>query len=155
MLTAGELAGLVIAIFWAILVCFMVVVLVRLARLLTETRKSVAELSDRIAPLLDDMSQTVSEANRRLVAAEAITDNMRDVSGNMVRITAVASTLFAGPVLKISAFRDGFRLALARRARRAPAGRAPRGGPRTGDRISERHAAERAGERRAIGRGRA
>ncbi|GAA4209945.1 DUF948 domain-containing protein [Microbispora amethystogenes] len=155
MLTAGELAGLVVAIFWAILVCFMVVVLVRLARLLTETRRSVAELSDRLGPLLDDMSQTVTEANRRLVAAETISDNMRDVSGNMVRITGVASTLFAGPVLKIAAFRDGFRLALARRAaRRAPARRVARGGPRTGDRIRERHTAERVAEPRAIGRGR-
>ncbi|WP_182880342.1 MULTISPECIES: DUF948 domain-containing protein [unclassified Microbispora] len=159
MLTAGELAGLVVAIFWAILVCFMVVVLVRLARLLTETRKSVAELSDRLGPLLDDMSQTVTEANRRLVAAEAISDNMRDVSGNMVRITGVASAVFAGPVLKIAAFRDGFRLALARRAaRRAPARRVARGGPRTGphtrDRIRERHTAERVAEPRAIGRGR-
>ncbi|KAA9374658.1 DUF948 domain-containing protein [Microbispora cellulosiformans] len=155
MLTAGELAGLVVAIFWAILVCFMVVVLVRLARLLTETRRSVAELSDRLGPLLDDMSHTVTEANRRLVAAETISDNMRDVSGNMVRITGVASTLFAGPVLKIAAFRDGFRLALARRAaRRAPARRVARGGPRTGDRIRERHTAERVAEPRAIGRGR-
>ncbi|MEU8198124.1 DUF948 domain-containing protein [Microbispora amethystogenes] len=155
MLTAGELAGLVVAIFWAILVCFMVVVLVRLARLLTETRRSVAELSDRLGPLLDDMSQTVTEANRRLVAAETISDNMRDVSGNMVKITGVASTLFAGPVLKIAAFRDGFRLALARRAaRRAPARRVARGGPRTGDRIRERHTAERVAEPRAIGRGR-
>ncbi|MBO4269770.1 DUF948 domain-containing protein [Microbispora triticiradicis] len=155
MLTAGELAGLVVAIFWAILVCFMVVVLVRLARLLTETRKSVAELSDRLGPLLDDMSQTVTEANRRLVAAEAISDNMRDVSGNMVRITGVASTVFAGPVLKIAAFRDGFRLALARRAaRRAPARRVARTGPHTRDRIRERHTAERVAEPRAIGRGR-
>ncbi|ETK30465.1 DUF948 domain-containing protein, partial [Microbispora sp. ATCC PTA-5024] len=120
MLTAGELAGLVVAIFWAILVCFMAVVLVRLARLLTETTKSVAELSDRLAPLLDDMSQTVSEANRRLVAVEAVTENVREVSGNMVKITSVVSALVAGPVIKISALGHGLRVAMARRERRGP-----------------------------------
>ncbi|GII34062.1 DUF948 domain-containing protein [Planotetraspora mira] len=118
MLTAGELAGLIVATFWAILVCFMAVVLVKLARLLVETTKMVSELSDRVVPLLEDMSRTVAETNRQLIAVEAITDNVKDVSGNMVKITGVASTLFAGPVIKISALGHGIRAALARRGGR-------------------------------------
>ncbi|GAA4575395.1 DUF948 domain-containing protein [Planotetraspora kaengkrachanensis] len=128
MLTAGELAGLIVATFWAILVCFMAVVLVKLARLLVETTKMVSELSDRVVPLLEDVSRTVAETNRQLVAVEAITDNVKDVSGNMVKITGVASTLLAGPVIKISALGHGIRAALARRGGRAADERVP--GPR-------------------------
>ncbi|MEW9531310.1 DUF948 domain-containing protein [Microbispora sp. NPDC049125] len=160
MLSAGELAGLLVAVFWAILVCFMAVVLVRLARLLTETTKSVAELSDRLAPLLDDMSETVGEANRRLAAVEAVTDNVREVSGNMVRITGIVSALFAGPVIKIASIGHGLRQAIARRERRGPARRVAdgrRGTRPPAPRIPDRRAADRgvgrAAERRAIGRG--
>jgi hypothetical protein len=119
MLTAGEVAGLIVATFWAILVCFMAVVLTRLARLLTETTKMVADLGERVVPLLEEMGHTVSETNRQLVAVEAITENVKDVSGNMARITGVASTLLTGPVIKVAALRHGVRAAIARRERRA------------------------------------
>jgi hypothetical protein len=119
MLTAGEVAGLIVALFWAILVCFLVVALVRLVRLIDRTTRAVAELSDRVIPLLDDVSLTVAETNRQLVEVEAIAGNMREASGNMVKITGVASTLFAGPMIKASALMHGVRRALA--ARRRPA----------------------------------
>lgn len=128
MLSAGELAGLLVAVFWAILVCFMAVVLMRLTRLLNETTKSVAELSERLAPLLDDMGRTVSEANRRLAEAEAISDNMRTVSGDLVKISGAASTLFATPLIKLSALGYGVRAALAARRGRPLAVPAPRRG---------------------------
>ncbi|GII65432.1 hypothetical protein Skr01_55170 [Sphaerisporangium krabiense] len=118
MLTAGEVAGLIVAMFWAILVCFLAVVLVRLARLLTQTTKLMADLNERVIPLLDDVSLTVAEANRQLVAVEAIAGDMKQVSGNMVRVTGVASTFFAKPLIKASALAHGVRRAVA--ARRAP-----------------------------------
>ncbi|ADG88761.1 hypothetical protein TBS_10600 [Thermobispora bispora] len=154
MLTAGELAGLLIAVFWAILVCFMAVALVKLSRLLTETTKSVAELSERLTPLLDDVNKAVSETNRRLADMEAITDNVREVSGNMVKITGVASTLLAGPMIKISALGHGLRVAMARRERRAGALRMNGHRIVAGRTGRSLRSAERAPERRAIGRGR-
>ena len=117
MLTAGEVAGLLVAIFWAILVCFMAVVLVRLARLITETTRLVSELTDRAVPLLEDVSHAVAETNRRLVTVEEITENVRDVSDDMVKITRVAAML-TGPVIKISALGHGVRAAIGRRGRR-------------------------------------
>ncbi|GII80851.1 hypothetical protein Sru01_58330 [Sphaerisporangium rufum] len=115
MLTAGEVAGLIVAMFWAILVCFLIVVLVRLSRLLTQTTKAVAELSERVVPLLDDVSLTVAETNRQLVTVEAIAGNMREVSGHMVKVSGVASTLFARPLIKVAALAHGVRAAAARR----------------------------------------
>jgi hypothetical protein len=119
MLTAGEVAGLIVAMFWAILVCFLAVALVRLVRLLTETTKMVAELSDKVIPLLDHVSDTVTETNRQLVTVEAIAGNMKEASGHMMRVTAVASTLLANPLIKTSALLYGVRGAAAGRRRRA------------------------------------
>jgi len=116
MLTAGEVAGLIVAMFWAILVCFLVFVLVRLARLLTEATKAVAELTDRVTPLLDDVSYTVSEANRQLVQVEAIIENTNSASRDVARLAGVTSTLVANPLIKVSSFLHGLRGARSSRA---------------------------------------
>ncbi|MEO3809152.1 DUF948 domain-containing protein [Sphaerisporangium sp. B11E5] len=126
MLTAGEVAGLIVALFWAILVCFLAMVLVKLARLIDQTAKSVADLNERVVPLLEDVSLTVAETNRQLVAVEAIAGNMREASGNVARVTGVASTLFATPLIKASALIHGVRGALAGRRRPSALPRAGR-----------------------------
>ncbi|MEU9836716.1 DUF948 domain-containing protein [Streptosporangium sp. NPDC048047] len=124
MLTAGEVAGLMVAMFWAILVCFLAVVLVRLARLLTQTSKMVSELGDRVVPLLEDMTATVGEANRRLVAVEAIAEDVKQVSGHVAKVSDVTQTLITGPLIKVAALGHGVRRALG--ARRARGRSAPR-----------------------------
>ncbi|WP_283132964.1 DUF948 domain-containing protein [Rhizohabitans arisaemae] len=117
MLTAGEVAGLIVAVFWAILVSFVVVMLIKLARLLNQTTRMVAELNKRVVPLLDDVSVTVTETNRRLAGAEAISDDAKVVSGNLARLTAVLNLLVTTPVLKLAALAAGVRGAVAARRR--------------------------------------
>jgi uncharacterized protein YoxC len=119
MLTAGEVAGLIAATGWTVLVCVLVMVLVKLARLLNETTKAVSELNARLTPLLDDMSVTVNETNRRLVAVEAIARDVKQVSGHAAKLSAVTQTIFTGPLIRISALGYGVRRAIeARRPRR-------------------------------------
>ncbi|MEU4724539.1 DUF948 domain-containing protein [Nonomuraea dietziae] len=118
MLTAGELAGLIVAMGWAILVCFLAMVLVKLARLLRETTKLVSDLNNRVVPLLEDMSMTVNEANRQLVTVEAITRDVKQVSGHAAKLSAVTQTIFTGPLIRVSALSHGVRRAI--EARRHP-----------------------------------
>ncbi|RJL33967.1 DUF948 domain-containing protein [Bailinhaonella thermotolerans] len=151
MLTAGEVVGLIVAVFWAILVSFLAYVLVKLARLLTETTKMVSDLGERAAPLLDDMTMTVAETNRQLVQVDAIAHNVKGVTATMAGLTGLVSAVATGPLVKLAAFVHGVREALAgrrvpevRRVRvravpepRIPAGRraiaaGPRGGRATG-----------------------
>jgi uncharacterized protein YoxC len=117
MLTAGEVAGLIVAMFWAILVCFLAMVLVKLARLLTETTKMVSELSDRVLPLLDDVTVTVGETNRQLVTVDAIAGNVKEVTDHAAKVTRVTSALLTGSIIKVSALRYGVRRALEGRRR--------------------------------------
>ncbi|GAA2387515.1 DUF948 domain-containing protein [Nonomuraea africana] len=121
MLTAGELAGLIVAMGWAILVCFLAMVLVKLARLLRETTKLVSDLNDRVVPLLEDMSMTVNEANRQLVSVEAITRDVKQVSGHAAKLSAVTQTIFTGPLIRVSALSHGVRRAI--EARKQPRSR--------------------------------
>ncbi|MEV4898791.1 DUF948 domain-containing protein [Nonomuraea sp. NPDC050547] len=117
-LTAGEVAGLIAATGWIVLVCVLAMVLVKLARLLTETTKMVSDLSERVVPLLEDVSVTVNEANRQLVAVEAITKDVKQVSSHAAKLSGVTQTIFTGPLIKVSALSYGVRRAIqARRPR--------------------------------------
>ncbi|WP_326823620.1 DUF948 domain-containing protein [Streptosporangium sp. NBC_01639] len=120
MLSAGEVAGLIVAMAWAILVCFLAVVLVKLARLLTETTKMVSELSERVVPLLEDATIAVGEANRQLVAVEAIAMDVKQVSGHVAKVSDVTQTLVTGPLIKLAALSHGIRQALRVRGRSNP-----------------------------------
>ncbi|MEV7013908.1 DUF948 domain-containing protein [Streptosporangium sp. NPDC051022] len=115
MLTAGEVAGLIVAMAWAILVCFLAVALVKLARLLTETTKMVSELGERVVPLLEDVTATVGETNRQLVAVEAIARDVKQVSGHAAKVSAVTQSLVTGPLIKLAALGHGVRQALSAR----------------------------------------
>jgi uncharacterized protein YoxC len=127
MLTAGEVAGLIAATGWIVLVCVLTMVLVKLTRLLTETTKAVSELSDRVAPLLDDVSVTVNETNRQLVAVDAIAKDVKQISGHAARLSALTQTMLTGPLIKVSSLGYGVRRAIeARRPHRMRrAGRRP------------------------------
>ncbi|MDA0635704.1 DUF948 domain-containing protein [Nonomuraea sp. MCN248] len=119
MLTAGEVAGLIAATGWVVLVSVLVMVLVKLARLLTETTKAVSELNTRLTPLLDDLSLTVNETNRQLIAVESIARDVKQVSGHAAKLSAVTQTVFTGPLIKVSSLGYGVRRAIeARRPRR-------------------------------------
>ncbi len=119
MLTAGEVAGLIAATGWIVLVCVLAMVLVKLARLLTETTKMVSDLNERVVPLLEDVTLTVNETNRQLVAVEAITKDVKQVSSHAAKLSAITETVFTGPLIKISALSHGVRRAIqARRPRR-------------------------------------
>jgi uncharacterized protein YoxC len=120
MLTAGEVAGLIVAMAWAILVCFMAVVLVKLAQLLTETTKMVSELSDRVVPLLEDAAVTVSQTNRQLVAVEAIALDVKQVSGHVAKVSNITQSLVTGPLIKVAALGHGIRQALGAHRRGRP-----------------------------------
>ncbi|HEX2317185.1 MAG TPA: DUF948 domain-containing protein [Thermomonospora sp.] len=116
MLTGGELAALIVALFWAILVSFLAYALLKLARLLGETTKLVSDIADQAAPLMDDMTGTVRRANEQLGRTDVITRQVAGVTQNVSAVTTVMSTVFGGPVVKAAAFSYGVRRALANRA---------------------------------------
>ena len=85
-MNAAELAALIAAVFWALLVCVGVFVLIRLGRLLSESSKLVADVRERGDVLLtraqaavDGAQQAVDRAGHQLDRAEDIEDRRRQV----------------------------------------------------------------------------
>jgi uncharacterized protein YoxC len=109
MLTGGQLAALIVAVFWAILVSFLAYVLLKLARVLTEAAKMVAELGEQAGPLLEDMTATVAQANEQLGRVELITKSVGSVTQNAAAVTTTVTSIVGGPLVKAAAFSYGVR----------------------------------------------
>lgn len=121
MLTGGQLAGLIVAVFWAILVSFLAFALLKLARLLTETTELVSDLGDQAGPLLEDMNRTVQRANEQLGRTDVITKQVAGVTQNVSAVTTVMTSVVGGPLVKAAAFSYGVRKALGNNRSAAPA----------------------------------
>ncbi|WP_018657995.1 DUF948 domain-containing protein [Actinomadura flavalba] len=120
MLTGGQLAGLIVAVFWAVLVSFLAYTLLKLARLLREAGEVVAEIGEQAGPLLDDMNRTVRRANEQLGRTDVITKQAASVTQNVSAVTTVMTSVVGGPLVKAAAFSYGVRKAIGNAGRPAP-----------------------------------
>jgi uncharacterized protein YoxC len=150
MLTAGQLAGLIVAVFWAVLVAFLALTLLKLARVLNEAGKVLSEIGDQALPLMEDMARTVRRANEQLGRTDVITKQVAGVTQNVSAVTTVMTSVVGGPLVKAAAFSYGVRKALGNRAEESRDGREDRSG-RSGRGSSRPQLQARSGGR---GRGR-
>ncbi|WP_066942643.1 DUF948 domain-containing protein [Streptomyces lushanensis] len=114
-MTGGEVAGILVAVFWAILVSFLAVVLVRLAQTLRATTRLVAEVTEQAVPLLADASATVRSAQTQLDRVDAIATDVQEVTSNASALSTTVASTFGGPLVKVAAFGYGVRQAMGRR----------------------------------------
>ncbi|MEU5403482.1 DUF948 domain-containing protein [Streptomyces sp. NPDC005963] len=113
-MTGGEVAGILVAVFWAILVSFLAVVLVRLAQTLRATTRLVAEVTEQAVPLLADASATVRSAQTQLDRVDAIATDVQEVTSNASALSTTVASTFGGPLVKVAAFGYGVRRAMGR-----------------------------------------
>jgi hypothetical protein len=146
-MNVAELAALIAAVFWALLVCVGAIVLLRLGRFLSESTGLVAELRERGDILLqraeaavDGAQAAVDRASKQLDRTESVTASMdelgvgmTELAGQVATLAGLGRTIAGGPVGRTAALAYGVRHAVGlRRADRADrVDRADRGFRRT------------------------
>ncbi|OAH14185.1 DUF948 domain-containing protein [Streptomyces jeddahensis] len=118
-MSGGEVAGILVAVFWAILVSFLAVALARLAQTLRATTKLVADVTEQAVPLLADASAAVRSAQTQIDRVDAIASDVQEVTSNASALSTTVASTFGGPLVKVAAFGYGVRRAIGRRT--APA----------------------------------
>ncbi|AXI80716.1 DUF948 domain-containing protein [Peterkaempfera bronchialis] len=113
-MSVGEMAGLIVAVFWAVLVTLLAVVLVRLSRVLKETTTLVRGVSEQAVPLLEDASAALADAQQQLDRVDEITANVQDAAANAQALSSTVAATLGGPLVKVAAFSYGVRRAVAR-----------------------------------------
>ncbi|MEV7781268.1 DUF948 domain-containing protein [Kitasatospora sp. NPDC088351] len=113
-MSVGELAGLLVAVFWAVLVTLLAVVLVRLSRVLKEATVLVSAVTEQAVPLLSDAGAAVRSANEQLERVDEITANVQDAAANANALSSTVAATLGGPLVKVAAFSYGVRKAVAK-----------------------------------------
>lgn len=110
--SGGEVAGILVAVFWAILVSFLAVALARLAQTLKATTKLVADVTDQAVPLLAEASTAVRSAQTQIERVDAIASDVQEVTSNASALSTTVASTFGGPLVKVAAFGYGVRRAM-------------------------------------------
>ena len=118
-MTAGEIAGLIAAIAFVVLVALLAVPLLKLGRVLEEVRLAVRDIGHESVPILTELRGTVAATNDELGKLSLVTEDVAKVSGHATVVSenaAQMSTIFratlGGPLIKTAAFTYGVRKAL-------------------------------------------
>ena len=111
-MSVGDVAGLLGAIGFLILVGFLAMPLYRLSQVLDEARTSVKELTEHTVPVLDETAATVATTNAQLVKVDTVTTSAAEISQNVSALTALVAATVGGPLIKVAAFTYGVRQAL-------------------------------------------
>jgi uncharacterized protein YoxC len=116
-MSVGNIAGLIAAIAFVLLVGLLAVPLLKLGKVLDEARRLVGTLTDETVPLLNEVTTTVGLTNAQLERVDAITSNVQQVTSNASALSSLFAATLGGPVVKVAAFSYGVRRALSDRRR--------------------------------------
>lgn len=117
-MSVGEVAGLIAAIVFAILVGFFAIPIIKLGKVFDGARDSIREVTDHALPILDESAQTIALTNIQLEKVDTITTHAADVTENVSALTALFSATVGAPIVKVAAFTYGVRQAISRRSRK-------------------------------------
>ena len=111
-MTGGDIAGLIAAGVFAVLVGLLAVPLIKLGKVFDEASGAIRELSTNVTPLLEEVTETVTEANRQLARVDSITSDVAEVTGNASALVALFAASVGGPLIKIAGFTAAVRAAV-------------------------------------------
>src|SRR3982751_1464615 len=109
--SVGEIAGLVAAGAFVLLVVLVAVPLLKLGRTLDETTLTIRQVREQSAPILGQASTTVAHVNSNLERVDDITGKPATVSSNVAALSSVVAATLGSPLIKVAAFSYGVRSA--------------------------------------------
>ena len=125
-MSVGDVAGLIAAIAFVLLVGFVTLPLIKLGRVLDEARVSLKKLTDHTVPVLDEAASAVASTNVQIERVDAITSSAAQVTENVSALTSLFAATVGSPMIKMAAFSYGVRRALAGMSKSARASRTRR-----------------------------
>jgi uncharacterized protein YoxC len=112
-MTGGEIAGLLAAGVFAVLVLLLAVPILKLGKVFDELRLTIRSLNNETVPLIDEVTRTVSTTNSQLEKVDGITTNVSDASANVSALSSLVASTVGQPLIKVAAFSHGLRRAFA------------------------------------------
>ena len=122
-MSGGDIAGVLAAAAFLVLVGFLGVPLIKLGRTFDAATASVKEITEHTLPVLDETATLVASSNTQLENIDTVTTAAAQVSENVSALTALFAATVGSPMIKVAAFSYGVRQALSGLATNARKGR--------------------------------
>jgi hypothetical protein len=126
----GQIAALVAAGAFVLLVLLLAIPLIKLGRTLDEATIAIRKAHQNSDPLFTEANTTLTHVNTQLERVDGITANARAMTGNVSALTSLFTATLGGPLVKAAALSYGVSKAV--RARRKAATEKPGKRPRRG-----------------------
>lgn len=115
-MSAGEIAALVAAGAFVLLVILSAIPLLKLGRTLDEATIAIRKAHEKSDPILTGANTTLTHVNTQLERVDGITANAQSVTGNVSALSSLFTATLGGPLVKTAALSYGIGKAI--RARR-------------------------------------
>lgn len=114
-MSAGQIAALVAAGAFVLLVLLLAIPLLKLGRTLDEATLAIRKTHEGAAPILDEAQTTVAQVNSQLDTMEGITKGVSSITANAAALTSIVSSAVGSPLIKVAAFSYGVRSTVKKR----------------------------------------
>jgi predicted PurR-regulated permease PerM len=123
--TPTQIAALIVAGAFVLLVLLLAVPLIKLGKTLDEASTAIKKAQENSDPIFTGANTTITHVNTQLERVDGITSNAKTISGNVSALSSLFTATLGGPLVKTAAFSYGVSKALkARRKRKQePTGR--------------------------------
>jgi uncharacterized protein YoxC len=111
---AGDIALVVLAAFWGLLVLFMALVMVNIFRVLESTKMLIDGIRTETVPLLGEVKVTVQGVNRELERVDGLLASAGNITKSVERLSNVVENTVSSPLIKVAAFGAGAARAIKR-----------------------------------------
>ena len=108
-LSGGDIALIVLASFWGLLVLFLCVVLLNTFRVLESTKMLIDSTREETVPLLREVRTSVEKTNRELDRVDGLLEKANGIMARAERLTGLISEAAASPLVKVISFGAGLR----------------------------------------------
>ncbi|MEU3622648.1 DUF948 domain-containing protein [Amycolatopsis coloradensis] len=120
-MSAGQIAALIAAGAFVVLVVLLAIVLFKLGRTLDEATIAIRKAHESTDPLLIGANETITHVNTQLERVDGITANAQAVSGNVSALSSLFTATLGGPLVKTAALSYGLSKAVKARRKKAEA----------------------------------
>ncbi|HEX9124706.1 MAG TPA: DUF948 domain-containing protein [Actinomycetota bacterium] len=123
---AGDIALIVLAAFWGLLVLFLCVVLLSTFRTLESTKMLIDGIREETMPLLSEVKISVEKTNREIDRVDTMLVSAGNIVGRVEKVTKLVEDAASGPLVKVISFGAGLSKAASRLRGGKAAGRGRR-----------------------------
>jgi uncharacterized protein YoxC len=124
-LTGGDVALIVLAAGWVVLIIVLCFVLLNTFRVLESTKMTIDAMREETIPLLREVKTSVEKTNREIDRVDTMLDNANLIVGRVEKLSGLVEEAVSSPLVKVIGLASGLRKGFSKASGSRATGRAP------------------------------